>query len=238
MNPFSDEYCRSEIKKLNCPVGVNNRVTIKKIKLEGRCDDFIRVNYRAGDTIIEDCPLFQKDGNTWMSLTPMEIQSHYLPIKHGRGNERVATVGLGIGYFTVMVMSSPIVKQLDVYEIDPEVIELFKKNFSGREGFKKVNFIQGDFRETFKGKEYDFCFLDPYQTLQEDKILEDYVMLQEKNRIGLLRHWGVERCFVGESAPKDIEDFFDMENSNTKYTYSDQIFDMKICRMYSEYESF
>lgn len=238
MNPFSDEYCRSEIKKLNCPTFDNKKVTIKKVTVEGRCDDYITVNYRAGDTAIEDCPLFLRNGELWMSLTPMEIQSQYLPIKHGRENEIVATVGLGIGYFTVMVMSSPTVKQLDVYEIDPEVIELFKINFSDRDGFNKVNFILGNFRKTLKGKEYDFCYLDPYQSMHEDEILKDYVSLHKKNKIKLLRHWGVERCFVNESAPSDIEDFFDMENSGMKYTYSDEAFDRKVCKMYSKYEDF
>jgi hypothetical protein len=65
-----------------------------------------------------------------------------------------------------------------------------------------------------------------------------FLNLQKKNKIKLLRHWGVERCFVEESAPTDIEDFFDMENSNLRYTYSDSVFDKKVCIMYSKYESF
>lgn len=248
MNPFSDTYCRNEIKKLNCPETKENcsncvskvkkGVVIKKVKIEGRCDDFLNVNFRAGDTAIEDCPIFVKDGSVWMSLTPMEIQSHYLPIKHGRNSERVATVGLGIGYFTVMVMSSPKVKTLDVYEIDQEVIELFKKNFSRRKGFKKVNFILGDFRETFKEKEYGFCFLDHYLTMLPDELIEDYEALKSNNRIKLLRPWGVEKCFIGQDSPADIYDFLKKNESNLKYSYSDYDYNERIYELLAEYENF
>lgn len=237
-NPFSDDYCREEIIKFNCPVGTFGKVQIKKVCLVGRCDDFITVNYRGGETSIADCPIFLKDGHVWMSLTPMEVQSQYLCIERGREVGRVATVGLGIGYFTVMVMSSPHVKSIDVYEIDQDVIDLFTQNFSNRDGFSKLNFILGDFRKTFRDKEYDFCYLDPYKDMHEDSVLEDYVNLQKRNKIKLLRHWGVERCFVGENAPSDIEDFLDMNNSSMKYTFSDYKFDRKVCEMYLEYEDF
>ena len=238
VNPFKDKYCRDEIKKLNCPEIEYANVKITKKNIVGRCDDFLNVNFRAGDTEIKDCPIFLRDGHIWMSLTPMEVQSQYLPIHHGSNSERVATVGLGIGYFTVMVMASPKVKVLDVYEIDPQVIEVFKKNFSDREGFEKVNYIVGDFRKTFKKKEYDFCYLDPYQTLLPDELQDDYVMLHEKNKIKLLRPWGIEKCFVGQDGPEDIVTYLAMHKSNLRDSYYDEDYDERVRMLIGHKEDF
>jgi len=239
MNPFSDEYCRKEISDFNCPSFTSGKITIKKVKIEGRCDDFLNVNYRAGITAIEDCPVFLKNNSIWMSLTPMEIQSQYLPILHGKNNEKVATVGLGIGYFTVMIMGASKVKIIDVYEIDQEVIDTFKINFSEREGFSKVNFILGDFRKTFKNKEYDFCYLDPYQDMLPDEILKDYEMLHKENKIKFLRPWGIEKCFEDiQEAPQDIGEFISMNTSKLKETYSDPEYNERILYMLNDKEHF
>ena len=238
MNPFSDEYCRKEIEKLSCPESSFGDVVIKKYDIEGRCDDFLTVNYRSGDRVIKDCPLFTKKGKIWMSLTPMEIQSSYLPIRHGRSSERVATVGLGIGYFTVRVMSSPKVKTLDVYEIDPHVVELFKLNFSKRKGFKKINFIIGDFRETLKGKNYDFCYVDPYQDMLPDEIITDYVNLHSENKIKLLRPWAVELCFVDIDGPPDIMRFLERNDSRLRGVHINQDFCEDVTSTIMGYESY
>lgn len=238
-NPFDDSYCRNEIKKLNCPEIEYGNVKIKKLNIEGRCDDFLNVNFRHGETAIEGCPLFMKDGKVWMSLTPMEIQSQYLPIKHGMANKRIATVGLGIGYFTVMVMASNTVESIDIYEIDETVIDVFTKNFSEREGFEKLNFIVGDFRDTLKNKEYDFVYLDPYLDLLPDEMIDDYVNVKSNNKIKLLRPWGVELCFANsEECPKDIKDFLSMHKSKLRSGYYDAEFNENMIEEIGVYERF
>jgi hypothetical protein len=109
------------------------------------------------------------DGVTWMSLSRHEIIGHLLPISLAIRN--IAIAGLGLGYFVLRVMGKNDVESLDVYEIDSDVIDFFKLTFSNRDGFDKVNFIEGDVYETFKDKNYDFVYSDIYLNKYSDEII-------------------------------------------------------------------
>ncbi len=68
--------------------------------------------------------VLQKD-REWMTLMPNEIVTQRLPIKKAKG--RVATYGLGLGYFAYMCALKEEVESVTIVELDENVIKLFKE---------------------------------------------------------------------------------------------------------------
>jgi hypothetical protein len=76
---------------------------------------------------VENVPVLRLGGHVWMSLTPMEVQSSYMPIHLARG--RVGTAGLGLGYFVQRVLRKPEVEHVVAYELKVEVLEMYTRTF-------------------------------------------------------------------------------------------------------------
>lgn len=191
-NPFRDEWLDEEVKFYALPEPYNkDGVEVKLVEPQGVLDDYFNKNFRLGTIKV---PLLKVDDEVWMSITYMEVQSLYVPLALARG--RSATAGLGLGYFPLRAAEKPEVESIDVYEREPRVIDFFVKTFSGRPGFEKLNFIAGDVRELLVGKEYDYVFMDPYQTLLPDQVIPDIIHFKTENRIGQYRFWGQEAVIL------------------------------------------
>lgn len=210
LNPFSVDYAKQEIEFYGLKEYNSDKIQISSVSLMGRCDDYLNVNMRLGEI---ESPRLYIDKKLWMSITFMEIQSHWVPIRKAKG--KIATIGLGMGYFTLRSIEKSEVKSIDVYEIEPKVVEYFKKNFSDRKGFDKINFIVGDARKKMKKKEYDFVFSDIYPSLLPDEIITDAKLFRKNNKIKTYYPWGF--CLVvlhyferglGEPFDLDISDLF------------------------------
>ena len=188
MNPFSDEYVKREVNFFGLSSYNNGSIMIKSHELIGRYDDFFNVRYRTGEFVV---PVFYIDGKLWMSLAPMELQSHYLPIMDASGYVGVA--GLGMGYYALRIMASKTVEKIDIYEINKRVVDYFRDCFSDREGFEKVNFIIGDARELIRGKTYDFLYVDIYPELCCNRCIDDIFLFRKNNEIDTIHVWGQEK---------------------------------------------
>lgn len=66
-----------------------------------------------------------QNGREWMTLMPNELVTQRAPIKKAAG--RVATYGLGLGYFAFMCALKDEVESVTVIERDESVITLFKE---------------------------------------------------------------------------------------------------------------
>ncbi len=83
---------------------------------------------------------------SWMSMTPMEIESQELGCRHAVGH--VVVMGLGMGWAAANAALHPAVTQVTVVEFDPEVVEAVR--FSGvfdqlpPSIAAKVTILQGD----------------------------------------------------------------------------------------------
>jgi len=100
MNPFSEEYTKREIKEYGLKTYSKNGIEVETRALEGRCDEYLNKAFFTGCI---NAPIMSIDGEIWMSLTPMEIQSHFVAIKRARGV--VGTGGLGMGLLPRKPMS-------------------------------------------------------------------------------------------------------------------------------------
>jgi len=205
-NPFSDEYVKKEVEFYNLADYANDVIKIKTTELFGRCDDFLNVRMRLGGLF---CPQFFINNRLWMSITPMEIQSQYIPIKQAHGN--VAVGGLGMGYYLLRIMAKDNIDSIDIYEIEEKAITFFKKNFRYRKGFDKVNFILGDVRKLMKDKTYDYAYIDVYPDMLPEEVITDKELLTMNNQIDTYHFWCQEKIFMqanekGLLSLSDIDD--------------------------------
>ena len=89
--------------------------------------------YTSGVWMVRDVPILCKRNEklaekweSWMSLTPHEIESQELGLMYSYGH--VVVMGLGLGWFTVNAALNSKVTKVTVVEMDSTVIELFNKS--------------------------------------------------------------------------------------------------------------
>ena len=144
-------------------------------------------------------PLFMRNNGsqieTWMSITRMEIQSMWCPIQKAHG--RVGTSGLGLGYFAIKAASKPTVISVDVWEIAPEVIELFDKVHVNlpAEIRAKIH-IHNENIYDMRNQKLDFFFADHYLEAGIEEMLTDVEPITAQNKIKQYAMWTQERYML------------------------------------------
>ncbi len=111
-------------------------------------------------------PAVLEDGNEWMTLTPVDLDTSDDAIERAHG--KVVTFGLGLGYYTYMVSEKENVESITVVEKSSDVIALFKEyilpQFSHPEKVKIVNedaFVYAE--HTMPGEYFDVAFVDTWR---------------------------------------------------------------------------
>lgn len=82
-------------------------------------------SYWGPARLIENMAALCRNGEVWMSLSPMEMESQAIGIAAARGH--VAIMGLGMGWAAAECALDPEVEQVTVIERDPEVIALHRE---------------------------------------------------------------------------------------------------------------
>lgn len=129
-------------------------------------------------------PAVLEDGNEWMTLTPVDLDTSEEAIEKSRG--RVLTLGLGLGYFTYMASEKDEVESVTVVELSEDVIRLFKKHilpqFPNRD---KVRIIHADaikfVEEGMQGEKYDFVFADTWRDSSDGEPMWERIKRCEKS---------------------------------------------------------
>lgn len=111
-------------------------------------------------------PAVLEDGNEWMTLTPVDLDTSDEAIDAARG--RVVTFGLGLGYYAYMCQRKPEVESITVVERSPDVIRLFREHILPQfEHPEKVRIIESDafdYAERIMPTEgYDVAFVDTWR---------------------------------------------------------------------------
>lgn len=172
VNIFSKEYYDQEKAKFEVQPSKVGKAEIEIVpKISGRIDGYMYKDFG----VLENVPVFTIDGKLWMSLTPMEVQSHYFPINAATG--RVGVAGLGMGYYVQQILDKPDVEEVVVYEVDSDTIELYKRNFGKHE---KLAILQKDFHD-IKGESFDFFYCDIYATQCDSAAIPDMADFLDKN---------------------------------------------------------
>ncbi len=111
-------------------------------------------------------PAVLENGNEWMTLTPVDIDTCDDAIEAAHG--KVVTFGLGLGYYAYMTARKSDVTSVTVVEKSEKVIELFKKYILPKfEHSEKVKIVKADafeYAEHIMPKEkFDLAFVDTWR---------------------------------------------------------------------------
>lgn len=111
-------------------------------------------------------PAVLEDGNEWMTLTPVDLDTSDEAIERAHG--KVVTFGLGLGYYTYMVSEKAEVDSITVIEKNPDVIALFNEyilpQFSHPEKVRVINTDAFEYAEREMPREgYDVAFVDTWR---------------------------------------------------------------------------
>ena len=144
---------------------------------------------------VENMAALQRNGDVWMSLSPMELESQAIGVAAARGH--VAIMGLGMGWAAAECALDPEVDQVTVIERDPEVIALHRElalfdRLPGGCG-KKVRIVERDALEWRPDARVDLLIPDIWLPLvsPDDRAAEVARMQANVGAAGIY-FWGQE----------------------------------------------
>lgn len=111
-------------------------------------------------------PAILEDGNEWMTLTPVDIDTCEEALASAEG--KVLTYGLGLGYFAYMASEKENVESVTVVELSDEVIGLFKRHVLPQmPNGHKIKIVHSDAlkyaAEVMPGEGFDTVFVDTWR---------------------------------------------------------------------------
>lgn len=194
---------------LHMPLYKDGSIGKWKLTRTGFCLDR---GYHSGLWGVSGMPVLMRDaGNdgrsweTWMSLSPHEIESQELGCRYAVGHTVV--MGLGMGWVAVNMALNPAVTLVTVVERDPEVIELFAQSGAldglSAEIADKIRIVRADALEWKPDKPVDFLYADIWLHLEEPQTLGDVHRMQANVQAGQIYFWGQEliiHAMAGEGA--------------------------------------
>ena len=119
-------------------------------------------------------PAVLEDGNEWMTLTPVDLDTCEEAISDATG--KVITFGLGLGYYAYMVSRKQSVNSITVVEKSEKVIELFKEyvlpHFDHPEKVRIINADAFEYAEHQMPEErYDYAFVDTWRDASDGEVM-------------------------------------------------------------------
>lgn len=187
-NAFTKEYFKRELGQAMSWYGSTaygkGNAQIKPIKIPfGRVDGYM---YRTYSTQSIDSIALFIDNEIWMSITPMEVESHYIPIQLAEG--KVGVGGLGLGYYVNRILENALVDEVIVYELNQNVIDLYTDKFGIHE---KLTIRKQDVK-SIEDEDFYIFYMDIYETLYDDNAFADMASFLEKNTTEHYHFWGME----------------------------------------------
>lgn len=189
MKPYDKKFVLEEMEKYN---KLLNEGTCGSYKISKYISEEILQGYMHENKEQYNVPVTKllKNNKPLMMITPKEIEGAYVSIKFARGI--VGIVGLGLGYVAQEIANKSNVKQVIVYEISKEVIDLYNRNFKAN---SKIKIVHGD---AFKAKKekFDFFYVDIYEYELSLKVVEDYKAFNKLHEIEQYSFWGIEHFLL------------------------------------------
>ena len=129
-------------------------------------DDFREIPPLGFFTETFPFPAILENGNEWMTLTPVDLDTCEEPIAVAHG--KVVTFGLGLGYYAYMVSQKENVESVTVVELSEDVIRLFKNHIlpqmPNAHKIKIVNMDAFEYAEKIMpGEGFDVAFVDTWR---------------------------------------------------------------------------
>lgn len=158
--------------------------------------------YHSGACVNAGSPVLMRRNaqggwDTWMSLSPLEVESQELAFHHAHGHTVV--MGLGMGWVAANIARLPAVERVTVVERDGDVLELFDRcgvlQGLGTDAAGKVRLVHADALEWQPDAEapaVDFLYADIWLRLAEPQALAQVQRMQSNVRAAQVYFWGQE----------------------------------------------
>jgi hypothetical protein len=163
--------------------------------------------YYTGPCLLEMLPSLSRktasddsgDGDgweTWMSLTPHEIESQELGFQYAVGD--MVVMGLGMGWITANAALNPKVTSVTVVERDPDVIKLFYESGAFESiplpAQNKITIVKADALEWHPdpARIIDFLYADIWLHLAEPETYDQVTQMQRNVQAKQIYFWGQE----------------------------------------------
>ena len=129
-------------------------------------------------------PAVMEDGHEWMAIKPNETATITFAVNAAHG--RVATFGLGMGYYPYLVHLKPDVESITIIERAADVIELFKTHILPQfDHPEKVRIVQADAFEyaakQMPAERFDYAFADTWRDMSDG--LPMYLRMKKLERL-------------------------------------------------------
>ncbi|WP_420137972.1 class I SAM-dependent methyltransferase [Sphingomonas sp.] len=162
---------------------------------ELRIADFVvSPGYWSPPRLVTNMAALVRDQKTWMSITPMELESQEIGIRLARGH--VAIFGMGLGWAAAATAAQSAVERVTVVEKDPVVLSMIEEldifaqlpeNMRA-----KVHVEQGDAYEWQPQCEVDLLMPDIWLPLISEDRVEEVRHMQQRVRATSIYFWGQE----------------------------------------------
>jgi hypothetical protein len=153
-----------------------------------------------------ELPILDKGGDIWMSLTPMEVESHLVHAALAHGD--VLVCGLGMGYIVYKMLQNPNVTSITVVECCSDLIELVDDMHEG-DWMKdpRVTVVHGDALTYVPPHPITYLYVDIFLTLFEEDTVSTVQSIQRNVCADYVGFWGQELAYVMLS--RDLGVLFD-----------------------------
>lgn len=150
--------------------------------------------YWSGPSLVSGMPALLRDGETWMSISPLEIESEEIGIRAGRGH--VLILGLGLGWAAAATAALPAVTRVTVVERDPQVIALHQaldifSQLDPADG-AKLEIVEGDAFDYRPTESVDLMIPDIWQPLVGGDRVAEVRRMQANVAAAAVYFWGQE----------------------------------------------
>ncbi|WP_445682331.1 hypothetical protein [Radicibacter daui] len=147
-----------------------------------------------------------RDGSTWMSMTPMEIESQEIGVRLSRGD--VVILGMGMGWAAAVTALRDEVSSVTVVELDADVLALHEELdiFSQlpEAARRKISIVHGSAFSYRPTGPVDFLMADIWLPLRGDNRVDEVKRMQENIGAQAIYFWGQE-LEIGRLAALDGE---------------------------------
>ena len=171
-----------------------------------------------------DFPAVLEDGNEWMTLTPVDLDTSDDAIERAHG--KVVTFGLGLGYYTYMVSEKDNVDSITIVEKSKDVIALFEEyilpQFSHPEKVRIVNADAFLYAENeMPNEKFDVAFVDTWRDASDGAPM--YVKMKRLEHLSPdteFIYW-IENFLISRLRAMKFAEILDRIDAGEDITYAD-----------------
>ena len=150
--------------------------------------------YWSPPTLAENTAVLSRNGATWMSITPLELESQGIGVRCARGH--VLIHGLGLGWAAAATAARDAVSAVTVVELDPEIhalhaeLDIFAQLPPAARA--KIKLIADNALSYRPARPVDFLMPDIWLPLRNDTRLDEVRQMQAHAGAAAIHFWGQE----------------------------------------------